>query len=636
MRKYLCCLKSALVLLTLATVACGGGGKKNNDPVPVSGVTLSPATLRIPVNGTGQLTATVSPNNATNKNYTWSVNNNLVTVAQNGAVTAGATAGNSTVTVTTEDGSKTAASAVSVFVPVTGVTISPPSITLTAIGQTYTLVASVQPGAAVQTVSWMSDSPSIASVQASGQSCVVTAVAGGTAIITATSSDDPAKTATCAVSVVIPQIIPVASVSLNEHTATLSTSGTLTLTASVSPQNASDKTITWASSAPATASISATTGEHIVVTALATGTTTIRAASLSNPGAYDECVVTVTEMAGPKVYVAGRLLDEEDQYLSLSTLWTNGQPSRLNVTGTYSDAISVFVSENNTVYVAGFETDNNINDNIPLIYVNGEPTYLDAPAEMAGLEPRSVFVSENVVYAAGYGFETAQYYQQAALWADGALTPLPPLTLYAQAYSVYVSGTTVYVAGSSDGQAALWTGSTTGGAFTPQGLQNPEGGYSSGESVFVLNDKVYVAGTTTDQEYNFCATLWIDGTPHNITAYSPNYLTVYSLYVSDGKAYLAGGQPRPGDYIDIARIWEVTLTSDGSGVQGSPRAIDLTDGTAYSYARSVFVSGGDVYAAGSSGIGWANAACMWKIVGEEVITTPLGGADSMANSVFVK
>ncbi|HQK38068.1 MAG TPA: Ig-like domain-containing protein, partial [Bacteroidales bacterium] len=82
--------------------------------VPVTGVTVNPTSLSLTVGQTGQLTATVQPADATNKNVSWSSSNTSVaTVNSSGLVTAIA-AGNATITVTTQDGGKTASCAVTV------------------------------------------------------------------------------------------------------------------------------------------------------------------------------------------------------------------------------------------------------------------------------------------------------------------------------------------------------------------------------------------------------------------------------------------------------------------------------------------------------------------------------------------
>lgn len=75
-------------------------------PVAVSGVTVSPDTLELMVGHTGNLTATVAPNDATNKNVTWESDDESVASVENGVVTA-IGPGSATITVTTEDGSFT-------------------------------------------------------------------------------------------------------------------------------------------------------------------------------------------------------------------------------------------------------------------------------------------------------------------------------------------------------------------------------------------------------------------------------------------------------------------------------------------------------------------------------------------------
>ena len=99
-----------------ATNASGSDSKQFSLMVtqPVTGVTLNPASLSLFTGDNATLTATVEPGNATNKNVTWSSNNEAVaTVDNNGKVTA-KSAGTAIITVTTEDGSKTATCKVTV------------------------------------------------------------------------------------------------------------------------------------------------------------------------------------------------------------------------------------------------------------------------------------------------------------------------------------------------------------------------------------------------------------------------------------------------------------------------------------------------------------------------------------------
>lgn len=88
--------------------------QSTSEDIPVTGVSVSPTSATISVNGTQQLSATVSPSDATNKSVTWSSSNTSVaTVSSSGLVT-GKTAGTATITVKTNDGNKTATASITV------------------------------------------------------------------------------------------------------------------------------------------------------------------------------------------------------------------------------------------------------------------------------------------------------------------------------------------------------------------------------------------------------------------------------------------------------------------------------------------------------------------------------------------
>ena len=169
----------------------------------VTGVSLNTDSLTLEEGGTATLTATITPSNATDQNVTWSSDNqNVATVDQNGEVTA-VSAGTATITVTTEDGSKTATCVVTVTaatVPVTGVTLSQTQASLyyNRTPNTLILTATVAPDNATnQAVTWTSSNPSVAKVE----NGVVTALARGTAVITATAADGSGASASCTVTV---------------------------------------------------------------------------------------------------------------------------------------------------------------------------------------------------------------------------------------------------------------------------------------------------------------------------------------------------------------------------------------------------------------------------------------------------
>ena len=90
---------------------------KCDNVIPVTGITLSPITTFLDINTTQQLLATVAPNNATNKTMIWNSSNPIIaTISANGLITA-IGAGNTTITATTQDGNKVATCTVTVTNP---------------------------------------------------------------------------------------------------------------------------------------------------------------------------------------------------------------------------------------------------------------------------------------------------------------------------------------------------------------------------------------------------------------------------------------------------------------------------------------------------------------------------------------
>ena len=143
--QYRCVVKSASGVSVISQAATLTVQAKPAS-VSVTGVKLNTETLELFTGNTATLTATVEPDNATNKNVTWSSNNADVATVDNGTVTA-VGAGKTTITVTTEDGTKTASCTVTVTVPVTGVTLSQTQASLyyNRTPNTLTLTATVAP-----------------------------------------------------------------------------------------------------------------------------------------------------------------------------------------------------------------------------------------------------------------------------------------------------------------------------------------------------------------------------------------------------------------------------------------------------------------------------------------------------------
>ena len=234
--------------------------------IPVTSVSLDQTAVEITEGGEVTLNATVKPDDATNKNVTWTSSDESVAIVDNGKITA-VKEGTATITVKTDDGGKTATCNVTVVakeIPVTSVSLDQTEIELIE-GDELTLTATVKPeNATNKNVTWSSSNSSVATVTDG----VVTAIKAGTATITV-KTDDGAKTATCNVTVVAKEV-PVTSVSLDQTEIELIEGDELTLTATVKPENATNKNVTWSSSNSSVATV--TDG---VVTAIKAGTATI-------------------------------------------------------------------------------------------------------------------------------------------------------------------------------------------------------------------------------------------------------------------------------------------------------------------------------------------------------------------------
>lgn len=252
---------------------------------------------------TYQLKATASPSNATTKSVTWkSSNTKVVTVNSSGKLTAVGN-GSATITATAKDGSKKKVTCkVTVKIPtvvkVSRVSLNKNDLALTSKGQSYQLSASVAPSnASNKSVKWTSGNPKVATVSSSGK---VTAVANGNTTITATAADGSGKKDICAVTVNIPKpadptptptpsVVKVSSVSLNQSSLSLTKKGqTARLSATVSPSNATNKSINWSSSNSNVATVS-----NGVVTAIGNGSATITATAADGSGKRASCAVTV-------------------------------------------------------------------------------------------------------------------------------------------------------------------------------------------------------------------------------------------------------------------------------------------------------------------------------------------------------
>lgn len=152
--------------------------------VKVSGVQITPEEVTWGIGETQKLTVTVEPSDATDPTYSLESSDPSVAAVQNDVVTAVAP-GEAVITATTTDGSLKATCKVTVVKHVEDISVSPTQVKVI-VGKTQEITVEFTPSDATnKEVEWVSSKPEIASV-ADG---VVTGVAVGEALITATSVD---------------------------------------------------------------------------------------------------------------------------------------------------------------------------------------------------------------------------------------------------------------------------------------------------------------------------------------------------------------------------------------------------------------------------------------------------------------
>ena len=233
-------------------------------PLAVTGIDVLEH-LDIPVNGTGTVAYSVLPENAYNKNVSFeSADAGIAAVNANGVVT-GVSAGETTITVTTEDGGFTGACTINVYnQAVTGVTIEPSEAELT-VGSSTKLTATVLPeNATNKNVIYSVDDESILSVDQDGN---VTGLSLGTATATVT-TEDGGFTASAEINVMP---VRVTGVSISPKSASIALGCTVQLAASIKPSNAANKNLSWSVSDETIISVD---GQG-TVTGLSLGTATV-------------------------------------------------------------------------------------------------------------------------------------------------------------------------------------------------------------------------------------------------------------------------------------------------------------------------------------------------------------------------
>ena len=325
--------------------------------IPISSLGISSSATR--TLRTGETAAllpqlTFGPENASNKNVTWTTSDPTVaSVSSSGTVTA-LKEGEATITAISEENQNVRARFALTVTDTATITVSPDSIPTLLVGDPYTLTATVTPADA--TITWKSNNEKIVTLSStSGTSTTITAVGRGTTTIVATATGKNGKpiTVTRTVTVGDPNSMYATSMTAQSSTSISLSAGEQTqLAVNVSPATAY---VTWSSKDSSIAEVDPSTG---MVTAKAPGeTTTITATAQKKDNTLltVEFKVTVTAKAESVAFVDNRNDDiESDPVLGgLYTQFDEGEGR--------TRTVSVEVTPSNTnTYIVWNSSDTSI------------------------------------------------------------------------------------------------------------------------------------------------------------------------------------------------------------------------------------------------------------------------------------
>ncbi len=335
-------LKDGVATITVTTkdgdftdsceVTVGNGGVPQT--VKVTYVDITNNSLFLNAGETTQLNVVVKPENATNKKIEYSTTNaNVATVDANGLVKA-VGEGRAYIYAKSADGPS---DSVYVYVrksvtpqppkevKVTNVSVDRRYLTLEE-GENYTLTATVSPADATnKTVNYSSSDSRVATVDANGN---IKAVKAGYAYIYAKSVDGPYAYSYVTVKAKEtpqpPKEVKVTNVSVDRRYLTLEEGENYTLTATVSPADATNKTVNYSSSDSRVATVDANGN----ITAVKAGSAYIYAKSVDGPYAYSYVTVKAKETPQPPAEVKVTNITLDTRYLRLDA----GKKYELNYT----------------------------------------------------------------------------------------------------------------------------------------------------------------------------------------------------------------------------------------------------------------------------------------------------------------
>ena len=318
-----------------AKITAKNGSKKYVCKVTVKKIALNKEELSLIVGKTTKLKLY----NAKGK-ITWSSSNKkIATVNSKGKITA-KKAG--TAKITAKNGSKKYVCKITVQKKTaTSISLNNTNVTLYK-GDTCTLKATVKPSDIDdKTVTWSSSDSTVATVDSNG---MVRAISIGESVITATCSG---KSIACKISVIGK---PVKAITLNKTNITLCKGKTEQLTATVSPTDAEDQTITWSSSD----STIATVDSNGLITAVSAGNAKIYA---KNGNVTSTCLIEVVQN------------EASNDYFTVEEIYMSNEGANVTVGDTIDFYVRATSKYDISTIIIWFKSVDNSNNMMSLVQV---------------------------------------------------------------------------------------------------------------------------------------------------------------------------------------------------------------------------------------------------------------------------